>query len=160
MATGTLTVKQKEFAHHFSASHNASEAALAAGYSPARARQTGHELLKKPDVASLVTELDVEKRDAAGVDGPWIVDQLRTIVEQSMSGRPRTNPLGELILDVRSGQPIVDTDYTNANRALQTLSRITGLQVHKTESVSTEVKVWTLHFDRDLEPVEGQERAT
>ena len=45
----------------------------------------------------------------------------------------------------------MDTDYTNANRALQTLSRIAGLQVRRTESVSTEVKVWTLHFDRDLE---------
>ena len=136
MATGTLTVKQREFAHHYSASHNASEAALAAGYSVARARQTGHELLKKSDVAALVTELDSEKRDASGVDEPWIVDQLRTIVEESMSGRPRTNPLGEIIVDTRSGEPIVDTDFTNANRALQTLSRITGLQVRKTESVS------------------------
>ena len=118
MPTRTLTVKQKEFAHHYSASHNASEAALAAGYSVARARQTGHELLKKPDVAALVTELDAEKREAAGVDAPWIVDQLKTIVEESMSGRPRTNPLGDVILDVRSGEPIIDTDYTNANRAL------------------------------------------
>ena len=66
VATRTLTVKQKEFAHHFSASHNASEAALAAGYSPARDRQTGHELLKKPDVAALVTELDAGKRGGCG----------------------------------------------------------------------------------------------
>ena len=36
-----------------------------------------------------------------------------------MSGRPRTNPLGDVILDVRTDKPIVDTDYTNANRALQ-----------------------------------------
>lgn len=146
-------MKQKEFAHQYSASHNASEAALAAGYSVARARQTGHELLKKPDVSALVSELDAEKREAAGVDEPWIVDQLKTIVEQSMAGRPRTNPLGEAIFDTRSGEPIVDTDYTNANRALATLSRIAGLQVHRTESVSTsEVRVVTLNFDRDLEP--------
>ena len=52
-------------------------------------------------------------------------------------GRPRTNGLGEVILDP-AGEPIVDTDFTNANRALQTLSRIAGLQVHKTEFVSTE----------------------
>ena len=149
-------MKQKEFAHHYSASHNASEAALAAGYSVARAKQTGHDLLKKPDVAALVTELDSEKRHAAGVDGPWIVDQLKTIVEQSMAGRPRTNPLGEVIVDVRTDKPIVDTDYTNANRALQTLSKIAGLQVHRTESVSTEVKVFTLSFDRELEPPEGE----
>ena len=45
----------------------------------------------------------------------------------------------------------MDTDYTNANRALQTLSRIAGLQVRRTESVSTELRVFTLNFDRDLE---------
>ena len=127
MATGTITVKQKEFAHHYSATHNASEAALVAGYSVARARQTGYELLKKPDVANLVTELDAEKREAAGVDAPWIVGQLKTIVEASMSGRPRTNGLGEVIVDGQ-GAPIVDTDFTNANRALQPLSMIAGLQ--------------------------------
>ena len=66
-----------------------------------------------------------------------------------MSGRPRTNPLGEVIVDGQ-GVPIVDTDYTNANRALQTLTKIAGLQVRRTESVSTEVRVVTLNFDRDL----------
>ena len=76
------------------------------------------------------------------------------IVEQSIRGRPRTNAFGEVILDVRSGEPIVDTDFTNANLALQTLSGIAGLQVRKTESASTEVKVWTLRFDRDLEALE------
>jgi hypothetical protein len=153
VATAGLNAKQKDFAHHYSASHNATQAAVAAGYSERRARHTGSELLRKPDVAALVSELDSEKREAAGVDEPWIVDQLRTIVEESMAGRLRTNPLGEIILDVRTDKPIVDTDYTNANRALQTLSKIAGLQIRKTESVSTsEVRVVTLNFDRDLEP--------
>jgi hypothetical protein len=155
MVAAGLNAKQKDFAHHYSASHNATQAALAAGYSERRARHTGSELLRKPDVAALVSELDAEKREAAGVDEPWIVDQLRTIVEASMLGRLRTNPLGEIILDVRTDKPIVDTDYTNANRALQTLSRITGLQIRRTESVSTEPRVFTLDFGRDLEPPEG-----
>jgi len=162
MPTRALTAKQEEFAHHYSASHNASEAALAAGYSVARAKQTGHELLRKPNVAALVSELDTEKREAAGVDEAWIVDRLKSIVEESMSGSPRTNPLGEVIVDVRTDKPIVDTDHTNANRALQTLSKIAGLQVHRTESVSTsEVRVVTLNFDRDLgaDP-EGREWGT
>ena len=157
MATAGLNAKQKDFAHHYSASHNATQAALAAGYSERRARHTGSELLKKPDVAALVSTLDFEKRETSGIDEPWVVDKLVTIVEQSLQGRPRTNGLGEVIVDGQ-GVPIVDTDFTNANRALQTLSKIAGLQVHKTESVSTsEVRVFTLNFDRDLEPAEDQE---
>ena len=150
MATATLTAKQKEFAHHFSSSHNSAEAARAAGYSVVRANRTGYELLRKPDVAALITTLDDEKREASGVDEPWIVDHLVAIVEASMSGRPRTNGLGEVILD-RDGEPVVDTDLTNANRALATLSKVAGLQVQRTESVSTELKVITLTFDRELD---------
>ena len=108
-------------------------------------------MLRKPDVAALISSLDSEKREASGVDEPWVVDKLVAIVEASMLGRPRTNGLGEPILDVRTGEPIVDSDYTNANRALVTLSKLAGLQVHRSESVSTELKVWTLHFDRELD---------
>ena len=150
MATATLTAKQKDFAHHYSASHNSAEAARAAGYSEGRASRTGYELLRKPDVAALISTLDDEKREASGVDEPWVMDKLVAIVEASLSGRPRTNGLGEVILD-RGGEPIVDTDFTNANRALQTLSKIAGLQVHRSESVSTELKVITLTFDRELD---------
>ena len=156
MATATLSVKQREFAHHYSASHNSAEAARAAGYSVVRASRTGYELLRKPDVAALISTLDDEKREASGVDEPWVMDKLVEIVEQSLQGRPRTNGLGEVILDP-AGEAIVDTDFTNANRALQTLSKIAGLQVHRTESVSKELKVWTLTFDRDLE-AEMEER--
>ncbi len=108
-------------------------------------------MLRKPDVAALITTLDDEKREASGVDEPWVVDKLVEIVEQSLQGRPRTNGLGEPILDP-AGEPVVDVDYTAANRALQTLSKIAGLQVHRTEPVSKELKVFTLTFDRELEP--------
>ena len=79
-----------------------------------------------------------------------MVDKLVAIVEESMRGRPRTNGLGEPILDP-AGEPVVDVDYTAANRALQTLSKIAGLQVHRTESVSKELRVFTLTFDRELD---------
>ncbi len=45
MVSGVLSVKQRAFAHHYSASHNSAEAARAAGYSVGRARRTGYELL-------------------------------------------------------------------------------------------------------------------
>ena len=149
MPTGVLSPRQIEFAHHYSANHRGAEAARLAGYSATRSNRTAYELLHRPDVADLISTLDDEKREASGVDSPWIVDHLVEIVEASMSGRPRTNGLGEVILD-RDGQPIVDRDMTNANRALATLSKVAGLQVHRTESVSTELKVITLTFDKEL----------
>jgi hypothetical protein len=146
-----MNTKQKQFVAEYVVDHNATKAAVRAGYAPARGKQTGYRLLQMPDVVHAVEKLDADRRERLGVSADWIVDQLATIVEESMSGRPRTNPLGELILDVRTDRPIVDTDYTNANRALQTLSKIAGLQVRRTESVSTsEVRVVTLNFDRDL----------
>ena len=149
MPTGVLSPRQIEFCHHFSQNHRGAEAARLAGYSSTRSNRTAWELLRKPDVAALIATLDDEKREASGVDSPWIVDHLVEIVEASMAGRPRTNGLGEVILD-RDGEPVVDTDLTNANRALATLSKVAGLQVRKPEPVSKELRVFTLHFDREL----------
>ena len=150
MPTGVLSPRQIEFCHHFSQNHRGAEAARLAGYSATRSNRTAWELLRKPDVLDLITTLDDEKREASGVDSPWIVDRLTAIVEASMSGRPRTNGRGEVILDP-DGKPVVDTDLTNANRALATLSKVAGLQVQRTESVTKELRVFTLHFDRELE---------
>lgn len=146
----SLTAKQRDFAHYYSQSHNGAKAAFAAGYSERRARRTNYKLLKRPNIAQLVEKLDVEKREASGVDEPWVVGHLTEIVERSMAGRPRTNGLGELILDHRTGEPIVDADFTNANRALATLSKIAGLQVRKSAVDVKRPVVYTLNFDRDL----------
>ena len=79
-------------------------------------------MLRKPDldVAALISTLDEGKREASWIDEPWVVNRLVAIVEQSMLGQPRTNGLGDPIIDHRSGGPIVDTDNTHANRAFAT----------------------------------------
>ncbi len=65
-----------------------------------------------------------------------------------MAGTPRTNALGEYVLDLRTGEPIVDRDLTNCNRALVSLAKISGLHVPPTEAF--ENVVFTLTLDRDL----------
>ena len=151
MNSGTPTAKHTAFAHAYSASHNATAAAREAGYSEARAGRTGYELLQRPDVAALVEKLDAEKRETAGVDEAWIVDGLRQIVEQSMRGQVRTSGLGEPVVDLESGAPIVDTDYTNANRALATLAKITRLQVRRVAVEHTGAVVYKLQLDLERE---------
>ena len=39
-------------------------------------------------------------------------------------------------------------------RALEAVAKMSGFMVERSEAVSTEVKVWTLTFDRELEPFE------
>ena len=148
MSAATLSAKRESFAHHYSASHNATAAAKAAGYSELRAGRTGHELLQRADVAALVRVLDAEKRAEIGIDEPWIVDRLVEIVEQSMQGVPRTSALGEFLPDPVTGAPIVDCDWTNANRALASLAKITGLNVPPTPAFGD--TVYKLTLDRNL----------
>ena len=148
MSAATLSAKRESFAHHYSASHNATAAAKAAGYSELRAGRTGYELLQRADVAALVRVLDAEKRAEIGIDEPWIVDRLVEIVEQSMQGVPRTSALGEFLPDPVTGAPIVDCDWTNANRALASLAKITGLNVPPTPAFGD--TVYKLTLDRNL----------
>ena len=70
-----------------------------------------------------------------------------------MAGVPRTSALGEFIPDPRSGEPIVDCDFTNANRALSSLAKITGLHVQQTSVETFGEVVFTLTLDRDLSEV-------
>ncbi len=53
-ANGTLNRKQESFCRHYAATDNAAEAARLAGYSERSARQTGHDLLQRPDIQARV----------------------------------------------------------------------------------------------------------
>jgi phage terminase small subunit len=63
-----MNVKQKRFAEEYAVDHNATAAAIRAGYAEGRAKQTGHDLLYKPEVNQLVQKLDAEKSEAVGID--------------------------------------------------------------------------------------------
>ena len=49
-----LTLRQEEFCRHYAATGNAAGAARDAGYAEGSARQTGHDLLARPDIAERV----------------------------------------------------------------------------------------------------------
>jgi hypothetical protein len=125
-----MTPQQIAFAHHYSAHHRADQAAREAGYSPARCRQTGSELLRRPDVRALVIELDDRKRVLAGVDAAWIVAGLKEYAEGGLSGK---YPPGVGV------------------RALEALARVSGLFVDRSTVEHTGEVVYTLMLDRTLE---------
>jgi phage terminase small subunit len=64
---GGLTARERAFAHHYVASHNATEAAGAAGYKVGPGlKVTGARLLTRANVAELIAEL--ERKHLAAVD--------------------------------------------------------------------------------------------
>ena len=52
--TAPLTLRQEDFCRHYAATGNAAGAARDAGYAEGSARQTGHDLLERPDIAGRV----------------------------------------------------------------------------------------------------------
>jgi len=126
-----MTPKQREFAHRYSASHRADVAAREAGYSPARARQTGSELLRNPEIHALILELDADKRVEAGVDAAWAIDELKWYHEEAKVGR---------------------VPASVGVRALEALVKVSGLFVDRSRVEHTGNVVYTLHLDADLHP--------
>ena len=52
-----LTLRQEAFCRHYAATGNAAGAARDAGYAEGSARQTGHDLLERPDIAGRVRDI-------------------------------------------------------------------------------------------------------
>ncbi len=49
-----MSVKQQRFVEEYLVDHNATQAAIRAGYSPKTAYSIGHENLKKPEIAAAI----------------------------------------------------------------------------------------------------------
>ena len=133
--------RQRRFAEEYSLDHNGAAAAVRAGYSETRARQTASELLQRPDVAQAISKLDTAKREELGVEAEDITEGLRQFAEGALEGR-------------YPGSVGV--------RALEVLAKVTGLfsqpsdhlqdrEVVFTYRVGDESKpAYSLQLDRDL----------
>ena len=80
-----LTLRQDEFCRHYAATGNAAGAAREAGYAEGSARQTGHELLARADIAERVREIrrtwrDVEREEAQICHSAWNIDPLSGVI--------------------------------------------------------------------------------
>ena len=124
-----MNSRQKAFAREYPVDHNGAAAAARAGYALVRAKQTARDLLMRPDVADEIAKLDAVTAEELGVTKLWIVSTAKTLVDRSLTG---------------------EVPATVGVRALEFLAKMSGFLVERSESVSSEVKVWTLHFDREL----------
>lgn len=70
-----MNTKQKQFVHEYVLDHNATRAAIRAGYSPARGRQTGYRLMQMPDVTAAIQRLDHEFAERVGITREELLEQ-------------------------------------------------------------------------------------
>lgn len=80
-----LTEKQKLFCLFYIRNFNATQAAIKAGYSPNTARQTGYELLTKPDIRAEVERLKEIKRQSIMISEDDIVERYMRIAFADMT---------------------------------------------------------------------------
>lgn len=73
----TLNKRQQRFVQEYSVDHNATQAAIRAGYSEKTAYQQGHMLLKHPEIRSQLAEHEQTVAERLGITLEWVLDQLR-----------------------------------------------------------------------------------
>lgn len=79
-----LTVKQRRFVEEYLKDLNATQAAIRAGYSKRRASELGYQLLRKPEVANLISELQADRAQRAQVDADYVVRRMLEIDQMDL----------------------------------------------------------------------------
>lgn len=152
-----LTRQQRRFAEEYSVNHNATQAAIRAGYAEKTARVTGSRLMGKPEVAQLVGKLDGEKRDDLGLESREVIDEILQTFRHAVEQQPKIWKGKPVTWTDDAGEVHLVTDFRSAalaGRMLELLFKKAGFDVSRT-AVDHEV-VYTLHLDRDLSE-EGEE---
>ena len=97
----TLTAKQEAFALQYTIDHNATQAAVRAGYSENGARQAGHRLLTSADIRQRIAELEreanAEIKTKARLSRQQLLQRLLEISETSKSDSVRLRALTVLL---------------------------------------------------------------
>ncbi len=95
--TKPLTAKQQQFCREYLIDMNAAAAARRAGYSERTAEQQGSRLLWNVEVEAEIQRLISERAKRVEVDADYVVEKLRTIVEdQNCAASSRVAALGLL----------------------------------------------------------------
>ncbi len=113
-----LNAKQLQFCIEYRKDHNASQAAIRAGYSERSAGQIAGQLLKLPEVQSWLAKADEAMAAKIEVDTQWVVRQYLDIVERCMQAKNAVVKGIEL--------PYAVFDPVNALAALDRLREYTG----------------------------------
>ena len=149
----SLNAKQKRFAQEYSVDHNGAQAAIRAGYAPARAPQTGSRLLANVAVRQLVAKLDAQKRAELGIEGKEALEQLRSLLAEASLVQPKLWRGEPVTYTAESGEVLTVVEFVApalAGRLAELQVRLAGLlEARSSVAVFGEV-VYKLTLDRDL----------
>ncbi len=84
-----MNSKQKLFAAEYLTDRNATQAAIRAGYSPSRAKQTGYRLVRVPSVAAWIEEQDADRQERLGFTADRLALRLWDIHVKAFEGSPK-----------------------------------------------------------------------
>ena len=84
-----MNTKQERFAREYVVDHNATQAAIRAGYSKNSAHVNGPRLLTNAEVQELVASLDESATEAVGLTTEWILNGLMQIAESGKTDSAR-----------------------------------------------------------------------
>lgn len=120
-----LSLKQINFCHEYIKDFNGKEAYIRAGYTPKDAKVSASQLLQRPEISALVSELvkDVQNRHALTVD--MVVKELMKLAFVNMKdlyhedGTPKTlNELPREVTACISSSKVTKRKVTNTQRTL------------------------------------------
>ncbi len=154
-----MNKRQERFAHEYSVDHNATQAAIRAGYSERTAAQSGARVLANVSVKQLVVKLDGEKNAALGVEGVNAVRVVGELLEEARVLQPKIWK-GEPVTytDPESGEERVAVEFVAAalaGRLAELRVRLAGLLEAKSSVAVFGEVVYKLTLDRDLSEEEG-----
>ncbi len=148
-----MTPKQDRFAREYMVDHNATQAAIRAGYAEKTAPQAASRLLAKVEVRQLVDKLTEEMNGDLGVSARDAMAMALELWERSIVLEPK----------IWKGEPVtwttseggVETVYeirspAGASKSLELIFKKAGLDVSRTTVEHSGDVVYTLKLDRVL----------
>lgn len=114
-----LTGKQRAFAHEYAIDHNATQAAIRAGYAESGAASHGGKLTHNDSIMALVRELEAEIRPDLD---EWIVARL---VKMAEGDTPTST--GDTTYNTKAGPKTYPSVKYDMRQALADLAKIRGL---------------------------------
>jgi phage terminase small subunit len=123
-----MNPKQRRFAEEFVTDHHGQNAAVKAGYSSKRARHTASELLRNPEVAAYIAELEAGTREALGVTHLEVAEGFLGYHERALRG---------------------EVPASVGLRGLELVAKSLGMFVERSTVEHSGEVVYTLHLDRE-----------
>ncbi len=120
-----MTPKQKRFVAEYLIDHNATQAAIRAGYSERTARFIGAENLTKPNIAEAVAAGTERIADKAEITQDWLVAEFQENHRLAREHGPVKDRYG------KPTNQLVQRNLSASNRALESIAIITGNWVEK-----------------------------